>query len=274
VEAPRAPEGLLRNFSVLYHDVLSERNPAPSGFPSPDAGAYKLSDVQFSEHLDRIATVVSVPPAIASDLLHGTPAQRSDRAWMLHFDDGGSSALHVISPLLLARGWRGHFHMPTDYIGREGFLSRDELRALRAQGHVVGSHSCSHPLRISSLGDAELLDEWRRSRDVLSETLGEDVVVASVPGGFYSERVARAAARAGIRILFNSEPTAAIGQVDGCLILGRYSIMRQTAAETAAAIVSGRPSPRYRQYLYWNGKKVAKMLAGPLYARIRKSLLK
>jgi peptidoglycan/xylan/chitin deacetylase (PgdA/CDA1 family) len=264
----------MRNLSVLYHDVIAASSPAPSGFPSPDAGAYKLSDAQFSAHLDRIGAVVAAPPAVATDLLRGDAAQRGGDAWMLHFDDGGSSALHVISPLLLARGWRGHFHMPTDFIGREGFLSRDELRELRAAGHVVGSHSCSHPPRISSLGDAELLDEWRRSRDVLSETLGEDVVVASVPGGFYSERVARAAARAGIRILFNSEPTTAIRRVDGCLILGRYSIMRQTAAETAGAIVGGRLSPRYRQYLYWNGKKVAKMLAGPLYARIRKSMLK
>jgi peptidoglycan/xylan/chitin deacetylase (PgdA/CDA1 family) len=164
--------------------------------------------------------------------------------------------------------------VPTDFIGEDGFLSRDELRELRAAGHVVGSHSCSHPPRISSLGDAELLDEWRRSRDVLSEALGEDVVVASVPGGFYTERVARAAARAGVRILFNSEPTTSLRHVDGCLILGRYSIMRQTDAETAGAIVGGRRSPRYRQYLYWNGKKVAKMLAGPLYARIRKSMLK
>jgi peptidoglycan/xylan/chitin deacetylase (PgdA/CDA1 family) len=264
----------MRNLSVLYHDVLSTSSPAPSGFPSPDAGAYKLSDAQFSAHLDQISSVVSAPPAVATDLLRGGAARRGGQAWMLHFDDGGSSALHVISPLLLARGWRGHFHVPTDFIGRDGFLSRDELRELRAAGHVVGSHSCSHPLRISSLGDAELLEEWRRSREVLSETLGEDVVVASVPGGFYTERVARAAARAGIRILFNSEPTTSLRHVDGCLILGRYSIMRQTAAETAGAIVGGRRSPRYRQYLYWNGKKVAKLLAGPLYARIRKSMLK
>jgi peptidoglycan/xylan/chitin deacetylase (PgdA/CDA1 family) len=273
VEDPRAPEGLVKNLSVLYHDVLSASDLAPSGFSSPDAGAYKLSDAQFSAHLERIGAVASAPPAIATDLLRGG-AEHDGRAWMLHFDDGGSSALHVISPLLLARGWRGHFHVPTDFIGQNGFLSRDELRELRAAGHVVGSHSCSHPPRISGLGDAELLEEWRRSRAVLSQTLGEDVVVGSVPGGFYTERVARAAARAGIRILFNSEPITAIRQVDGCLILGRYSIMRQTTAETAAAIVSGRSSPRYRQYLYWNGKKVAKMLAGPLYARIRKSLLK
>lgn len=261
-------------FSILYHDVLTATDPAPSGFSSPDAGAYKLSDEQFSAHLDRIAAAVSVPPAVATDLLRAVGKHRDDRSWMLHFDDGGSSALHVIAPLLRAKGWRGHFHMPTDFIGRTGFLSRTELRELRAAGHVVGSHSCSHPLRISSLGDAELLDEWRRSRDTLSETLGEDVVVGSVPGGFYSERVAKAAARAGIRVLFNSEPVSTIRHVDGCMILGRYSIMRQTLAETAAAIASGHPSPRYRQYLYWNGKKVAKMIAGPLYARIRRSLLK
>jgi peptidoglycan/xylan/chitin deacetylase (PgdA/CDA1 family) len=264
----------VRNLSLLYHDVLADRNPAPSGFPSPDAGAYKLVESQFSAHLDAIRSATSAPTSIATDLLPAGRERRSGAAWMLHFDDGGSSALHVVSPLLLARGWRGHFYVPTDFLGTPGFLTHDELRALRAAGHVVGSHSCSHPPRISALDDAELLEEWRRSREVLSDVLGEDVVVASVPGGFYSARVARAAARAGIRILFNSEPVTSVRRIDGCLILGRYSIMRQTSAATAAAIAGGRLSPRCRQYLHWNGKKLAKTLAGPLYARIRLSLLK
>src|SRR5262245_47304812 len=46
-----------------------------------------------------------------------------------------------------------------------------------------------------------------KSRELLRDILGESVTVASVPGGYYGRAVAETAAEAGIRVLFNSEPT-------------------------------------------------------------------
>jgi len=86
--------------------------------------------------------------------------------------------------------------------------------------------------------------------------------------------VAEAAAAAGIEVLFNSEPTSAVERVNGCSVVGRYSIQRGTPAETAARIASGERTPRLRQYLFWNSKKIAKSLGGGYYITVRKSLLR
>lgn len=260
----------MKTFSILYHDVCAAGKFRTSGFASPDADAYKLTDTHFRAHLDAIARRVATSPVTARDILNRT---KSD-GWMLHFDDGGSSAIERIAPMLEERGWRGHFYIPTDFIGTPGFVTREQVRMLHERGHVVGSHSCSHPRKISALSRTELLREWGESRRVLSEIIGEEVAVASVPGGFYSRGVAEAVAASGYRVLFNSEPVTGACTVNGCLVLGRYSIVGKTPAETAARIVAGAVSPRLAQFLFWNAKKAAKVVAGPIYASIRSSLLR
>src|SRR2546421_11759443 len=130
--------------------------------------------------------------------------------------------------MLERHGLRGHFFVVTDFIGTAPFLNADQIRELRGRGHVVGSHSCSHPERISACGREQLVEEWRRSCAVLSDILGEAVTTASVPGGFYSKAVAEAAAEAGVRLLYTSEPTTRTWTVAGCEVRGRYSVVRGT----------------------------------------------
>src|SRR5207237_9514197 len=110
---------------------------------------------------------------------------------------------------------------------------------LRRRGHVIGSHSCSHPARISHCTDLDLAREWCESVRVLTDVIGEPVTAGSVPGGFHSHRVARAAAAAGIRYLFTSEPTASVRMVDRCAILGRYYLRRGMQPATSAAFAQG-----------------------------------
>src|SRR5437879_9095462 len=121
-------------------------------------------------------------------------------------NDGRVSAPTAIAWIQDRYGWRAHFLITTDYIGKPAFLNEDQIRALRKSGHVIGTHSGSHPRRMSALGWEELLEEWSRSTKTLSDVLGEPVTVASVPGGCYSRRVAAAAAASGIKALFTSEP--------------------------------------------------------------------
>src|SRR6185503_4643500 len=191
----------------------------------------------------------------------------------LTFDDGGIGAVEHTAGLLEAQGWRGHFFITTDYIGQPGFLGTEHIRALHARGHVIGSHSCSHPARMALCSWEEMLKEWSQSVQVLSDILGAPVRTASVPGGYFSNRVADAAARAGIRALFTSEPTTRVWSRDGCRIFGRYSIQQGVAAETAGAIAGGRRGPRLRQSVYWTFKKVLKTVGGRHWLRLRQALL-
>ena len=275
----------MRAIAIMYHDVVAREAHEGSGFAGADAALYKLDPAQFAAHLDAISEAVSgAKPARVFELtgdahangkpdVNGKGGDATATPFLVTFDDGGASAATCIAGMLEERGWRGHFLVTTDYIGTRSFVTREQVRALHAGGHVVGSHSCSHPLRMAGCSRAQLLDEWRRSVGVLAEIVGERVRVASVPGGHYSRAVAETAAEAGIEFLFTSEPTVRVREVEGCTVVGRYSVQRWTTPEAVAAIATGKFAPRARQALLWNAKKLTKRLGGEYYLKMRRTLI-
>ncbi|MBS1824089.1 MAG: polysaccharide deacetylase family protein [Acidobacteria bacterium] len=256
----------MQAISLMYHDVAC-------GGAWPECGwrhsIYTVGEAEFARQACAISST--------------SGGERIDsisrrRAWQgkpvfLTFDDGAHSVGDCAARRLEQYGWRGHFLITTDWIGRPGFLDAAAIRGLDARGHVIGSHSRSHPERMSHLTDEELLREWSESRQVLEDILGKAVHVASVAGGYYSRRVGRAAAQCGIEVLFTSEPTAAVAEEDGCLILGRYAIRGSTRASVVAAIAAGARVPRYRQSSAWLVKKAAKCITGSWFIDLRRWLL-
>ncbi len=75
--------------------------------------------------------------------------------------------------------------MTTGCIGQPGFLTADQIRELDRRGHCIGSHSCSHPRRMSRLPWEQLVLEWKVSVQCLEELVRHSVTAASVPGGEY-----------------------------------------------------------------------------------------
>jgi len=200
--------------AFAYHDVTDR--PQESGLQRPGAAAYTLGRKAFGQHLDAIASgPVSPERVTAIDLT------KPGRHLLLTFDDGGTSALHAADELS-RRGWTGHFFIITGRIGERTFLDAAGIRYLRRCGHVVGSHSHTHPDIFRDQTMAQMVAEWRTSCDRLADLLGEPCTVASVPGGDISPLVLESAGVAGLRFLFTSEPTVAPQAVADCWVLGRF----------------------------------------------------
>jgi peptidoglycan/xylan/chitin deacetylase (PgdA/CDA1 family) len=252
--------------ALMYHDVIPPGRDDSSGFPGGGPARYKLTLDDFGAHLRAIRGRIGRSPTTVDTLSSGDAA--SGLPVLLTFDDGGASA-EAIADCLDEFGWRAHFLVTTGYIDRPGFLSRPRLRALRGRGHVIGSHSRTHPLRMASCSMARLRDEWTRSVATLSDVLGERVSVASVPGGDHSPSVTQAAAEAGIRILFTSRPTTSVRRQGDTQVIGRFAVRRSTSPHAAAAVASGALTPRLRQLLWWDIKAIAKAFAGSAYRELR-----
>lgn len=212
----------------MYHEVTDD--PTSTGFQRPGAFAYKHSIAAFTEHLARIAET-AIRPRLVTELDWSAPG----RHVLLTFDDGGKSAL-VAGETLAQRGWQGHFLIVTSLIGSRTFLDPEDIRALHAAGHLIGSHSHSHPNIFRDLAPARMVEEWRISSDILSQITGAPCVSASVPGGDISSRVFDSADTAGLRYLFTSEPWLLPRRSGGCTILGRYSVKVTTSADRVGAL--------------------------------------
>jgi peptidoglycan/xylan/chitin deacetylase (PgdA/CDA1 family) len=253
----------MKAITFMYHDIVAAPDSVrASGFAGAAADTYKLAVAAFELHLDAIAAAARVAPSVVT-------AAEAGEATYITFDDGGRGAYLHAAPALERRGWRGHFFIATDYINQAEFLSDGEIVELHRRGHVIGSHSASHPLRMARCPRAQLHSEWTRSVRRLSELINSEVTVASVPGGMYSRAVAEEAARAGIRHLFNSEPVTAIQSLPGCAVRGRYTVKNTTSPGYVRSLARAALVPRLTEYASWNLKKTAKALGGDLYWRYR-----
>ena len=235
----------MRVVSLLFHDVYAS-DPHESGFRLPAADRYKLSIPDFEAQLDGLW----------------------EASAQLTFDDGGISYYTVVADRLEMVGLRGRCFVSTDFIGERGFLSAAQIRELDSRGHVIGTHSASHPPRFSALTPARMRDEWANSRRRLEDLLGRAVTVGSVPGGYFSIDVARAAAQTGLRTLFTSEPTAKASVVDECALIGRFTIRRGHPHDMARRFVAAPPWARCSAWVGWNAKALVKPVLGASYARV------
>lgn len=258
----------MRVVTLLYHDIVAS-DFDESGFPGRDAARYKLRYDEFDQHLAAIRAADVATPGSASDIV----SDSEERLLLFTVDDGGVSAL-AIADRIERLGWRGQFFVTTARIGTRAFLARADIRDLGARGHVIGSHSHTHPYRISELPAAELDREWRHSIGILSDICGEPVATASVPGGFYAPRVAHAAQSAGVRVLFTSEPTTHVESVGACAVVGRFTIYRGMGPVAAANLARGWPLALARQQAVWFAKKTAKTIAAPLWDGMRRRLFR
>jgi peptidoglycan/xylan/chitin deacetylase (PgdA/CDA1 family) len=240
---------------LLYHEVTTD--PATSGFQRPAAKRYAQTPELFGRHLDQIARSGLVPARVDE-----VEMQRPGRHLLLTFDDGGRSARYVADELS-RRGWRGHFFIVTSRIGGETFLTASDIRQLRRDGHMIGSHSHTHPDIFRDGSRGVMLEEWRVSGTILEDLLGEPCLAAAVPGGDISPEVLETARDAGYRYIFTSEPWITPWPIGGSWIIGRVCLKAGTPPETVAALTQFRGWGRAR--LVRALKDVARYGLGPLY---------
>lgn len=241
--------------TFLYHDVTDD--PRNSGFQRQAAFPYKHKYAEFVENLDAIASSLCTPT-----LVHNITFYERGRYIVLTFDDGGKSALRV-SEELARRSWPGHFFITTSRIGSRTFLSAQEIREIHGNGHIIGSHSHTHPDIFRAQSFEKMTEEWQVSCDVLSQLIGIPCDTASVPGGDISQNVFYAANQVGIRYLFTSEPRLTPQKVGECWILGRVCPKATTPVSHVRAWANFQQWKR--ALIVRNFKQLAKCLLFPAY---------
>ena len=246
---------------LMYHEVTDD--PTTSGFQRPGALPYTLTRAAFERHLNAIAGGALKPELVTNVNLLAN-GNGNSRHLLLTFDDGGRSAMYVAEELA-RRGWKAHFFVITGRIGERTFLQPADIKTLRSAGHVVGTHSHTHPDIFRSLPRELMATEWRVSRAILEALLGEPCEAASVPGGDISRVALESAGDAGLRYLFTSEPLLTPDRIGETWILGRVIVKAGVSASTIRQLVAFRGWQRAQLLRRLGG--IARALFPPLYAQ-------
>jgi peptidoglycan/xylan/chitin deacetylase (PgdA/CDA1 family) len=120
------------------------------------------------------------------------------------FDDGHLSDLLVAAPELARRDLHAIFFVIWSYLGRPGYLTLDQVLALREHGFEIGSHGLTHT-RLTQISPAEAANEVLESKLRLEGLLQEPIAALAMPFGYYNDLALQAAWTAGYRRVMTSD---------------------------------------------------------------------
>lgn len=162
---PRAayPDVLRRlGVPVLCWHQLRE----PTVADSAATRTYVVSPADFRAQLDELARRGCTPVTLEQVFRHVAGEEPLPRRPVaLTFDDASEGHWSVARAELRRRGWPATFFVMTVVLDKPGWLTRDQVRALAREGHLVAAHTWDHHA-VTGYGEAD----WRRQ---LTEPLAE-----------------------------------------------------------------------------------------------------
>lgn len=181
---------------LMYHSI------SPS--TQPDPHRLRVHPGRLDRHL-RLLRRLGLRGVSLSELLRAE--ERGDARGLigLTFDDGYTDFLDHAVPVLRRHGMTGTLYVVAGRLGGEntwddgprlGLIDADQVRAVAAAGHEVGSHTMTHA-RLPGAEAGALTAEVAGSREVLTDVLQAEVAGFCYPYGAFDDAAADAVRAAG-----------------------------------------------------------------------------
>jgi|UPI0006847DFD peptidoglycan/xylan/chitin deacetylase (PgdA/CDA1 family) len=212
---------------------------------------YALSPEKFRRHVDIVSR-------------HGRAS------YYLSFDDGHASNFELARPILQEHEVPALFFITTAWVGVLGsVMSWSQVRQLFSEGHIIGSHTHTHPL-LTSCGEKALRNELTASKRLIEDHLGGEVNTISLPGGRANPGILMACREAGYTRVYTSRVGEFMPMTETTPeVIGRYIVTRATSDLTLTAYLAGEARTRRRLRCEALAKSSLKALMGDgLYQKV------
>jgi peptidoglycan-N-acetylglucosamine deacetylase len=112
--------------------------------------------------------------------------QGKTKALILSYDDGRSEDRQLVK-LMNKYGLKGTFHLNSNKLGTDGYLTKTEIKPLFT-GHEVSVHSANHP-NLTTLSKLDIVYEVAEDRKELERLVGYPVRGMAYPFGNHNDAV-------------------------------------------------------------------------------------
>lgn len=186
----------ISNASILaYHTI------APyTGRETAEQKKYKVSpevlEKQFIYLRDKGYTVIPLGDLV-SFLEKGEPVL-PEKPIVLTFDDGLDSQYENAIPLLKKYGYPATFFVYTLTVGKDKFMTWEQVREVMQYDITIGSHTKTHAF-LTKLDDEALLEELAGSKKIIEEKINTPVEFLAYPFYMQNENVQKFVKQAGYR---------------------------------------------------------------------------
>jgi peptidoglycan/xylan/chitin deacetylase (PgdA/CDA1 family) len=247
---------------LMYHEIaLPGRSLCDS---DPGYARYAVSISNFREQMQFLKS--SGRPGITVSQMLANPGG----GIALTFDDGCETDLITASPLLHELGFQATFYLTVGFLGKRGFMSRQQARELGNAAFEIGCHSMSHPF-LTDLDTDGMQREIADAKKQLEDIVGREVNHFSCPGGRWDQRVVAVARQAGYESVATSQVGVNAPGVDP-FCLSRIAVTSDVTLTHFRQICSGKGL--WGKQLKDRGLQIAKGLIGnSAYNRLRSALL-
>src|SRR5579863_7150357 len=164
---------------LMYHAI---RSASQSSLPQSASIEHAVEEQDFIVQLNTI--VEYGYQAIKLDDLDRAASYR--KSLLITFDDGHESDFAIAAPELARRNLHAVFFIISSYIGRPGYLTREQILDLQKQGFEIGSHGLTHA-RLSQMSAADASYEIAESKKQLEDLLQEPIAGLAIPCGYYND---------------------------------------------------------------------------------------
>ena len=161
--------------TLMFHEVLDDLN-IKSGWNLETKSKYTISCNHFRSIIKKYKNSVNYS-----------------------FDDGGKSNLYAAIELE-KRKLKGIFFISTHYIGKDGFLTIDEINRI-SKNHYIYSHGHKHIMKKVSFND--LKEDWYQSIEIMKKNNFRSDIIC-LPGGFFSRNHLKVFQELKIKYVFHS----------------------------------------------------------------------
>ncbi len=187
------------------------------------------------------------------------------------FDDGHATN-YSAACLLQEHGFSADFFVNSSTINTKNFLSSSQLKEMVSMGMSIQSHGHTHEF-MNDLDDEALLDQLKRSKDLIGDACGREVTIFAPPGGRYDERLKAIAKSSGYSAISNSEPGYMnLDKVD-LFSIPRVAVTSATSKDLYEQLLYCESAPiRKDQIKYFVTKQAKKILGNQRYEVIWKLL--
>ena len=200
--------GAIFLFIAIIFSILLLLLPTPEGFPileyhmitdnpPKDAEVYNVPPEEFAAQLDYLQqkgyTTLTLQEFMRAK--HGKLTM-PDKPIVLTFDDGYKNIYTDMLPILEAHGMKAVVYVISNELGKDGYLTLEQVKDLQRRGVEIGSHTADHLALVGLEGDF-LLNQVRNSKIYL-EWSGLDTIYSfSYPNGAYNSELAELVKREG-----------------------------------------------------------------------------
>lgn len=179
----------------------------------------------FRQHLNYIETADLTVVAL-SEIVRAPEIERDTRI-AITFDDAYDNLLDTAIPDLVNRKWPFTIFVATEYVGRKGYLTWQQLQEIEQSGGSIANHTHSH-LHMVRLSDSETHDNWIKRLEAeittaqtkLERHLKQPVKHFAYPYGEYNEDVLTLVDRLGY-VGFGQQ-SGAVGGLSDTRLLPRF----------------------------------------------------